>query len=180
MPTSAPSETATMPCGLTRQDQIFIEIDPIAGGSNMLTSRAARHSLAGRGKLRTNPLFTMSKIAACCRPCMTARIACAADATSARARAIDRRARSSNECWWSQTGSNRRPHACKARALPTELWPRSCRSVAPIRTMVGPGRLERPTSRLSGVRSNHLSYGPGSADASAHAERASSLSDADA
>ena len=25
--------------------------------------------------------------------------------------------------WWSQTGSNRRPHACKARALPTELWP---------------------------------------------------------
>ena len=27
------------------------------------------------------------------------------------------------ETWWSQTGSNRRPHACKARALPTELWP---------------------------------------------------------
>ena len=27
--------------------------------------------------------------------------------------------------WWSQTGSNRRPHACKARALPTELWPRT-------------------------------------------------------
>ena len=29
------------------------------------------------------------------------------------------------EGWWSQTGSNRRPHACKARALPTELWPLS-------------------------------------------------------
>ena len=29
------------------------------------------------------------------------------------------------EVWWSQTGSNRRPHACKARALPTELWPLS-------------------------------------------------------
>ena len=27
--------------------------------------------------------------------------------------------------WWSQTGSNRRPHACKARALPAELCPRS-------------------------------------------------------
>ena len=27
--------------------------------------------------------------------------------------------------WWSQTGSNRRPPACKAGALPTELWPRS-------------------------------------------------------
>ena len=26
--------------------------------------------------------------------------------------------------------------------------------------VVGPGRLELPTSRLSGVRSNHLSYGP--------------------
>ena len=27
--------------------------------------------------------------------------------------------------WWSQTGSNRRPPACKAGALPAELWPRS-------------------------------------------------------
>ena len=27
-------------------------------------------------------------------------------------------------------------------------------------SMVGPGRLELPTSRLSGVRSNQLSYGP--------------------
>ena len=106
--------------------------------------------------------------------------------------------------WWSQTGSNRRPHACKARALPTELWPQSqaygpslrpCREPqAPARTsvlsaarrtraggrsalrtlarsghqprdvttiVVGLGRLERPTSPLSGVRSNHLSYRPG-------------------
>ena len=31
--------------------------------------------------------------------------------------------RFASEGWWSQTGSNRRPHACKARALPTELWP---------------------------------------------------------
>ena len=30
----------------------------------------------------------------------------------------------SEEAWWSKTGSNRRPHACKARALPTELLPR--------------------------------------------------------
>ncbi len=27
--------------------------------------------------------------------------------------------------WWSQTGSNRRPQACKASALPIELWPHS-------------------------------------------------------
>ena len=62
--------------------------------------------------------------------------------------------------WWSQTGSNRRPHACKARALPTELWPRSV-----YLGVVGPGRLELPTLRLSGVRSNHLSYVPMAATA---------------
>src|ERR1700730_7597998 len=27
------------------------------------------------------------------------------------------------ECWWSQAGSNRRPLACHASALPAELWP---------------------------------------------------------
>ena len=39
-----------------------------------------------------------------------------------------RKATSADDCrrnWWSQTGSNRRPQACKASALPTELWPRS-------------------------------------------------------
>lgn len=75
--------------------------------------------------------------------------------------------------WWSLTGSNRRHPACKAGALPAELRPRS-RAIRHQRTagetsspgqgrharMVGPGRLELPTSRLSGVRSNHLSYGP--------------------
>ena len=34
--------------------------------------------------------------------------------------------------WWSQSESNRRPEACKATALPTELWPRSeARSLNP-------------------------------------------------
>ena len=93
------------------------------------------------------------------------------------------------EAWWSQTGSNRRPHACKARALPAELWPRTRRrmlyvalvvrspSLAPRRSslrsrrpaepeaaeqrrLVGLGRLELPTSRLSSARSNQLSYKP--------------------
>ena len=31
----------------------------------------------------------------------------------------------------------------------------------PSHTTVGQGRVELPTSRLSGVRSNHLSYWPG-------------------
>ena len=34
-----------------------------------------------------------------------------------------------------------------------------------LRGLVGPGRLELPTLRLSGVRSNHLSYGPMAATA---------------
>ncbi len=54
--------------------------------------------------------------------------------------------------WWSQAGSNRRPPACKAGALPAELWP--------LLSMVGLGRFELPTSPLSGVRSNQLSYRP--------------------
>ena len=67
--------------------------------------------------------------------------------------------------WWSQPGSNRRPQACKASALPTELWPRHNRKLikftGAIRSaVVGRGGVEPPTSRLSGVRSNHLSYRP--------------------
>ena len=62
--------------------------------------------------------------------------------------------------WWSQTGSNRRPPACKAGALPTELWPRSYGTEAEAGIMVGLGRFELPTSRLSSARSNQLSYRP--------------------
>ncbi len=56
--------------------------------------------------------------------------------------------------WWSLSGSNRRPPDCKSGALPAELRPPN---------MVGRGGLEPPTSRLSGVRSNLLSYRPGQA-----------------
>ena len=34
-------------------------------------------------------------------------------------------AREASEGWWSQAGSNRRPLACHASALPAELWPRN-------------------------------------------------------
>src|ERR1700674_3531749 len=37
---------------------------------------------------------------------------------------IDRNNRHFSQVWWSQAGSNRRPLACHASALPAELWPR--------------------------------------------------------
>jgi hypothetical protein len=55
--------------------------------------------------------------------------------------------------WWRRQESNLRPPACKAGALPTELRPRHS-------TVVGLRGLEPRTLRLSGVRSNHLSYRP--------------------
>src|SRR6185312_11914231 len=113
----------------------------------------------------TNHLFTMSKDPAAATPedgsCQTCSLCATLRSTP-------------TEEWWSQTGSNRRPHACKARALPTELWPleparlggSEVRSASP--EMVGPGRLELPTLRLSGVRSNHLSYRPMAAAQATH------------
>ena len=70
--------------------------------------------------------------------------------------------------WWSQSGSNRRPQACKASALPTELWPHircECSRMFAVTSrsdaaVVGREGVEPSTSRLSGVRSNHLSYRP--------------------
>ena len=51
--------------------------------------------------------------------------------------------------WWSQTGSNRRPHACKARALPAELWPRNQKTNASQRYLSYIS-FERKRTRSSG------------------------------
>jgi hypothetical protein len=77
--------------------------------------------------------------------------------------------------WWSQTGSNRRPQACKASALPTELWPQSPDPTAhlpaePRDALVGLERFELSTSRLSSARSNQLSYRPGKRECCVHAK----------
>ena len=47
----------------------------------------------------------------------------------------------SGEVWWSQTESNRRPPACKAGALPTELWP-----LVAVPNSVGAARLRHSAS----------------------------------
>src|SRR5690606_19312049 len=59
--------------------------------------------------------------------------------------------------WSSQAVSNILPPACKAGALPAELWPRS---VLTSRQLVDLGTFELPNSALSGVRYKQLSYRP--------------------
>ena len=71
----------------------------------------------------------------------------------------------SQATWWRRWDSNPRPPGCKPGALPIELRPRPTLDTdAHLEELdgrvVGLGGLEPPTLRLSGVRSNHLSYRP--------------------
>lgn len=75
--------------------------------------------------------------------------------------------RNHSRAWWRRTGSNRRPQACKASALPTELRPLKANPGQDVlhpkpgnRSVVGRAGLEPATSRLSSARSNQLSYKP--------------------
>src|SRR5690606_19048178 len=58
--------------------------------------------------------------------------------------------------WWRLTGSNRRPPACKAGALPAELNPQ----ILYYAFLVGLVGLEPTTPALSTRCSNQLSYRP--------------------
>jgi hypothetical protein len=64
--------------------------------------------------------------------------------------------------WWSWSGSNRRPSACKADALPAELQPLVllCSLPLPLISMVGLVGFEPTTPALSRRCSNQLSYRP--------------------
>jgi hypothetical protein len=63
------------------------------------------------------------------------------------------------EAWWSQTGSNRRPHACKARALPAELWPRTRRRMLLLRPSSPFGLCRARFTRLSTVAAPRVANG---------------------
>jgi hypothetical protein len=110
--------------------------------------------LLRRSQTRINLLFTMSEIPhahpvkdATCEVMFRGR--CLWPQWSARLRSFELRrgslrydracraeAGTASEGWWSQTGSNRRPHACKARALPAELWPRTRRRMLYVALIV--------------------------------------------
>ena len=50
----------------------------------------------------------------------------------------------SKDIWWSQTGSNRRHPACKAGALPAELWPQQTCSLHRTSIARTPAIVRRP------------------------------------
>ncbi len=110
-----------------------------AGSAHAVRAASASCAcLTARPSGRTHSLFTMSNNTLRPRPERCAgwtdqrRIPVFADGLSSLdvggSGSFDRRP-SPPKPWWSKTGSNRRPHACKARALPTELLPRSGKRV---------------------------------------------------
>ena len=106
--------------------------------------------LLRRSQTRINLLFTMSEIPharpvkdATCEVMFRGRYSRSTAGPSSLFRATPGTLRSAcpaapriaeGKAWWSQTGSNRRPHACKARALPAELWPRTRRRMLLLRS----------------------------------------------
>ena len=69
--------------------------------------------------------------------------------------------------WWSQSGSNRRPPACKAGALPAELWPHAVKPAGIGSSAARPRPFGRSTLAKHALHraardqaSPQLSYGP--------------------
>ena len=84
------------------------------------------------GRMRAPPQLALQRApgsisSSRCQIACLARRLCGVEASADRCFTDDALAMSAGLCvlpvWWSQTGSNRRPPACKAGALPTELWP---------------------------------------------------------
>jgi hypothetical protein len=73
----------------------------------------------------TSDLFTMSKYPARERYRIQLKPNLLSRARCTFGRSGDHRSQPNQKKWWSQTGSNRRHPACKAGALPAELWPQN-------------------------------------------------------
>ncbi len=100
----------------SKKDLYVLDLPVMVRSSSHVPLNSMPFSMASRGQYKQIPSFTMS-----------------ISITPAQDRAAKRIIRGLNGQmpdhailfgWWSQTGSNRRPQACKASALPTELWPR--------------------------------------------------------
>ncbi len=181
-PATGPARSGAISAGTGLERPVSHENCPSAEAVKLRPAHAHPFLLRGRN-VRTILLFTMSANSQRSQRgsrCKTFSLR----QDDARRRTDDRRSsvlcpQRATRAWWSQTGSNRRPPACKAGALPTELWPRRAEGATedrpqmpedrtllasvlcpPSSDLVGLDRLERSTSPLSGVRSNHLSYRP--------------------
>jgi hypothetical protein len=129
-----------------RQRSSFADLNALRGSSPRNASVGARERLAAYRRFmfaRNDLLFTMSDNTRMQttreRDALHARISFHGRATkvglpSRSSRQLARLRPSGSDAatfhiasrakvWWSQTESNRRPPACKAGALPTELWP---------------------------------------------------------
>ena len=160
-------------CRKTRIHQIYPEPKPPVSGPSPSTLNVSRHAMLSGGAAicitaddapQAYLLFTMSRNP---HALFASGNCCLLQAwIPPRGRSsIEKTGAHRTKIWWSQTGSNRRPEACKATALPAELWPQSgtassSQNSPQSRDVVGLGRFELPTSRLSSARSNQLSYRP--------------------
>ena len=90
------------------------EINPIAARFVLLALRRSRV------EPQAYPFFTMVR-------------SVSTNALSVRENVFSPLCDEKTKSWWSQTGSNRRPQACKASALPTELWPQTQTSITAYR-----------------------------------------------
>src|SRR5215831_9067202 len=67
------------------------------------------------------------------------------------------------EAWWSQAGSNRRPHHCERCALPAELWPRHGRLDQRYREGVGGRQADRHLQSVALPSQERRKVAPGGA-----------------
>ena len=104
------------------------------------------------GRRRTDPSFTMSIARRPKAHCKTVHPRSRGDGGARRDRTDDLML-AKHALYQLSYGPIQEPHS-------GELVVCSDRCHGRLPEMVGPGRLELPTLRLSGVRSNHLSYGP--------------------
>ena len=138
------------------------------------TTRSRRHPSPGRSPAgQMSCLFTMSNTRAPCSIEQAARISKINRTFKDHPAGGARRDRTDDlmlaKHALSQLSYGPKPGRIAVRGgIAKPLWEAS-------RSVVGLGRLERPTSPLSGVRSNHLSYRPGSLDESISREKGAPL-----